>query len=110
MLFKREKGGTISINGIWQQILYFIKEADPNSVPKAHQVRALATSINFFQHMDFMALKAYTGWKSSKVFLRHYFKNIDATKFHAVAAGKVILPTLDTSASVSENDDDLEAT
>ena len=47
-LFRREKGGTITINDIRQQILYFIKSADPVSVPKAHQVRALATSVNFF--------------------------------------------------------------
>ena len=65
-LFRREKGGTISINGIRQQILYFIKEADPDSIPKAHQVRAIATSVNFFQHMDFPALTRYTGWKSHK--------------------------------------------
>ena len=93
----KEKGGTITINGIRQQILYFIKEADPDSVPTAHQVRALATSVNFFQFMDFQALTHYTGWKSSKVFMKHYFKNIDALKFHAVAAGKIVSPSLPSS-------------
>ena len=92
-LFRREKGGTITISGIRQQILYFIKTADPASVPTAHQVRAIATSVNFFQFMDFQALSQYTGWKSSRVFLRHYFKNIDALKFYTVAAGKVIVPS-----------------
>ena len=100
-LFKREKGGTLTINGIRQQILYFIKEADPESVPKAHQVRAIATSINFFQFMDFQALTKYTGWKSTRVFMRHYFKNIDSLKFFAVAAGKVVAP----SQEESEEDD-----
>ena len=96
-LFKREKGGTLSINGIRQQILYFIKEADPDSVPKAHQVRAIATSTNFFQFMDFEALTKYTGWKSPRVFMRHYFKNIEALKFFAVAAGKVVTPAQNDS-------------
>ena len=91
-LFRREEGGTITINGIRQQILYFIKEADPGSMPSPHQVRSVATSVNFFQYMDFQALSKYTGWKSSRVFMRHYFKNIDALKFHAVAAGKVVAP------------------
>ena len=61
-------------------------------MPTPHQVRSVATSVNFFQYMDFQALSKYTGWKSSKVFMRHYFKNIDALKFHAVAAGKVVAP------------------
>ena len=91
-LFRRDKGGTITINGIRQQILYFIKEADPESIPKAHQVRAIATSINYFHHMDFKALTGYTGWKSPKVFMKHYFKNIDKLRFHTVAAGKVVPP------------------
>ena len=72
---------------------FFINAADPDSVPTAHQVRAIATSVNFFQYMDFKALSHYTGWKSSKVFLRHYFRNIDVLKFYAVAAGKVVVPS-----------------
>ena len=92
-LFKREQGGTLTINGIRQQILYFIKQADPDSVPKAHQVRAIATSINYFQFMDLPALSQYTGWKSSRVFMRHYFKSIDEVKFPAVAVGRVISPS-----------------
>ena len=98
-LFRREQGGTVTINGIRQQILYFIKEANPGSLPKAHQLRAVATSVNYFHYMDFQALKEYTGWKSLGVFMKHYLKNIDALKFHAVAAGKVIPPTQSDSSS-----------
>ena len=71
-LFQRETGGTITIKGIRQQILHFIKEADPESVPKAHDVRAISTSINYFHNMDFQALSAYTRWKSVGMFLKHY--------------------------------------
>ena len=91
-LFRREAGGSITTNGIKQQILYFIKEADPHSIPKAHQVRAMATSQNYFQYMDFQALTPYTGWKSNRVFLKHYLRNIEELRFHAVAAGKVLQP------------------
>ena len=66
-------------------------------MPKAHQVRAIATSTNFFQFMDFEALTKYTGWKSPRVFMRHYFKNIEALKFFAVAAGKVVTPAQNDS-------------
>ena len=91
-LFRRERGGTLSIDGIRQQILYFIKLADPDSILRAHDVRKVATSINYFYHMDFDALTKYTGWRSKKVFLRHYFKQLEDLKFHTVAAGKVIPP------------------
>ena len=91
-LFKREGGGTITIDGIRLQILYFIKEADPSSFPTVYDVRPIATSVHFFLYMDFQALTQYTGWKSSRVFMRHYFRNIDSLKFHAVAAGKVVAP------------------
>ena len=91
-LFQREMGGTITIKGIRQQILYFIKEADPESVPKAHDVRAIATSINYFHYMDFQALSAYTGWKSSGVFMKHYFKSLESLHFHTVAVGKIVPP------------------
>ena len=100
-LFRREQGGTLTTAGVRQQILYFIKEADPSSVPKAHNVRAIATSINFFHYMDFQALTEYTGWKSDRVFKRHYFKNIQALQFYAVAAGKVV-PPLNTEESDSD--------
>ena len=88
-LFQREQGGTLTTKSIRQQILCFIKQADPDSVPKAHDVRAVSTSIDYFHFMDFQALSAYTGWKSAGVFIRHYLKNLHSLRFHTVAAGKV---------------------
>ena len=42
--------------------------------------------------MDFPALSEFTGWKSSGVFIKHYCKNLEALRFHTVAAGKVVPP------------------
>ena len=42
--------------------------------------------------MDFASLQRYTGWKSRSVFMKCYFKALDAFKFHAVAAGRVVNP------------------
>lgn len=47
--------------------------------------------------MEFDALREYTGWKSPRVFMKHYFVNLEALKFHAVAAGRVVPPTLSDS-------------
>ncbi|XP_068200405.1 uncharacterized protein [Palaemon carinicauda] len=91
-LFIRENGGTITLKGIRQQILYFIKQANPESFPHVHDIQAVATSINYFHHMNFDELTKYTGWKSPKVFKRHYLKPLEALKFATVAAGNVVLP------------------
>ena len=91
-LFLRKDGGTLTLDGVRQQILYFITSANPGSIPKGHETRRVATSVNYWQHMDFASLQQYTGWKSRSVFMKCYFKNLDALKFHAVAAGKVVNP------------------
>ena len=81
-----------------------IKETDPESIPKAHDVRAIATSVNYFHYMDFQALTEYTGWKSTRVFMKHYFKNLESLRFHTVAAGKVVPPgRIALATSDSEN-------
>ena len=89
---KENQGGTTTINKIRQQILYFIKEANPESILKAHEVRAIATSVNYFHFMDFQAFSEYTGWKSLRVFMKHYFENLKALCLHTVAAGKAVPP------------------
>ncbi|XP_068237580.1 uncharacterized protein [Palaemon carinicauda] len=91
-LFIRENGGTITLKGIRQQILYFIKQANPASFPHVHDIRAVATSINYFRHMNFDELTKYTGWKSPAVFKGHYLKPLEALKFATVAAGNVVPP------------------
>ena len=89
-LFQREEGGTLTVDGVRQKILYFIKAADPESWPTVHEVRKVATSLNYFEFMEFEDLKEYTGWKSQKVFYRHYLKSIEEVSLPTVAAGKVV--------------------
>ena len=52
----------------------FYQEAEPESVSKAHNVRAISTLINYLQYLDSQTLSAYTGWKSTDVFLKRYFQ------------------------------------
>ena len=85
-----EAGGRLTVDGVRQKILYFIKAADPESCLTAHEVRKVATSLNYFEFMEFEDLKHYTGWKSQKVFYRHYLKSIEEISLPTVAAGKVV--------------------
>ena len=86
-LFRREGGGKLTVEGIRHKILCFIKNADPGSWPEAHDVRKVASSLNYFESMSFEDLKQYTGWKSQKVFYRHYVKSIEQVSLPVVAAG-----------------------
>ena len=91
-LFRREGGGRLLIKGVRDKILYFIKKGDPEGIPKAHDVRKVSSSLNYFQYMDFEDLCEYTGWKSLKVFFKHYAKSQEEVTLPVVAAGKVIFP------------------
>ena len=92
-LFKGETTGSkLSNCQLRSKLTTFIRRADPNSMPKGHDPRKVASSLNFFSHMSFDNLKSYTGWKSSKVFFRHYLKKLTEVKHFVVAAGNVCKP------------------
>ena len=82
------------IKGIRDKILYFIKKGDPEGIPRAHDVRKVSASLNNFQYMDFEDLRSYTGWKSQRVFFKHYAKSLEEVTLPVVAAGKVAIPHL----------------
>ena len=92
-LFRGETSDSVlSIKQIRAKVLYFIQSADRGSNPLGHEVRKLASSVNFLQNMCFSDLQTYTGWKSSRVFFRHYLKPIEEVRHFMVAAGSVIRP------------------
>ena len=96
-IFRGDEGSKLSLKQVRAKLLYFIQSADPNSVPAGHDCRKVATSINFFEFMNFEGLTSYTGWKSPRVFYRNYLKSVEDVRYSLVAAGRVVHPT--TSAS-----------
>ena len=91
-LFRGDTGSKLTLNQIRAKLLYFIKTADPTSVPAGHDVRKVATSINYFEFMDFADLCHYTGWKSPRVFYKCYLKQIGEVRHGLVAAGGIVRP------------------
>ena len=90
-LFRCETSGkNVSIKQLGAKIIEFVNAADPNKKMSVHMLRKIAASMNYFQFMDFEHIKKYTGWKSTRVFYKHYLKNIEEISFPIVAAGKVI--------------------
>ena len=50
-LFLGEEGSKLTLKQLMAKSLYFIKLADPYSVPGGHEVRKIASSMNFFDFM-----------------------------------------------------------
>ena len=83
-------GSTITAKQLRAKLVYFIKKADPDSVPKGHDPRKVASSLSFLSSMCFSDLQRFTGWSGPRVFFKHYFKDIEEVKKSLVAAGAVI--------------------
>ena len=63
--------------GLSLAIVRLIKAAQPDSFPRAHDLRKVATSLAFFCNMKLQEILSKTGWKSRSVFRRHYLVNIN---------------------------------
>ena len=68
----------------------FIKLCNPGSFPKSHDVRKVSTSLAFLTYNDLQEIRQYTGWRSDRVFLRHYYTAIEDITRNIVVLGKPI--------------------
>lgn len=76
--------------GIRSAMTSLIKISNPDSVPKSHDIRKLASSYAFMEGMNVTEMANFTGWAGSKVFLRHYLKEINDLQQGCVAMGRVV--------------------
>ena len=67
-----------------------IKKSNPDSVPRTHDIRKIASSYAFMEGMQFSDMSKYSGWSSPKVFLRHYLKEIHNVRKTCVSMGRVV--------------------
>ena len=73
-------------NNIAKVICAVIKEADPTSAPKAHDVRSCASSVAFARSLDALEVAAAGQWASCKTFIESYL-NTQVEDGHCVALG-----------------------
>ena len=92
-LFRTHSTGTpLSAFGLRREIVGIIKVSNPDSYPKTHDIRKLASSFAFFEDMAFTDLVEYTGWSSTRVFMKHYLKEVESLPLVCVTAGRVTVP------------------
>ena len=91
-IFRGDEGCKLSLKQSRAKLLYFIQATDPDSGPAGHDTRKVATTINLFEFMNFSDLAKYTGWRSPRVFYKHYLKSVEEVRYSLVAAGRVVRP------------------
>ena len=64
-----------------------IREANPGALPKAHDIRKMASSLAFFSSMSFKSIREFTGWSSPSVFIKHYLSPIEDLQRSCVVLG-----------------------
>ena len=69
-----------------------IKEAQPSSMPRAHDIRKIATTLAFLNGMTVPELKKRTGWRSTNVFIKHYLKKLEEVASTCTIMGQVLSP------------------
>ena len=77
----------LSTRGLAKEIVMLIKDSNPGSFPRSHDVRKIAASVAVFKHMLAMLMKR-GHWSSPKTFWRHYNKNIFKLSHSVVTMGQ----------------------
>ena len=92
-LFRHHLSGKpLSITATKCHLTTLIKRTNPESIPKSHDIRKLASSLAFFEGMSFPDIASMTGWSSPNVFIKHYLYEINTLLSSCVVLGKTLVP------------------
>ena len=58
--------------------------------PRAHDIRGIATSLNYYSNLSLSAIKEAATWKSNRVFAMRYLKDMSATRSRLKDSGPLI--------------------
>ena len=58
--------------------------------PRAHDIRGIATSLNYYSNLSISAIKEAATWKSNRVFAMRYLKDMSATRSRLKAMDPLI--------------------
>ena len=83
----------LSTGAIRVALARVIRQAVPDSFPKSHDLRKLASSLAFMGNMSLSQMSSYTGWKSSSVFVKHYCGEVSLMQKSCIALGSEVGPS-----------------
>ena len=80
-LFRHESSSKpLTVSQVKGRLCSIIKKSNPDSLPRSHDVRKIATSYAFFANMSWQDISGITGWTSSTVFLNHYLQSVKSVR------------------------------
>ena len=59
--------------------------------PRAHDIRGIATSLNYYSNLSLTSLMQVATWKSKRVFASRYFKEVSATQDNIQQFGPLVI-------------------
>ena len=59
--------------------------------PRAHDIRGIATSLNYYSNLSLSNLMQVATWKSNRVFASRYFKEVSATQDNIRQFGPLVI-------------------
>ena len=80
----------ITIRKLRWYMCRLIRLSNPDSYPKTHDIRKMAASFAFFNQMSLSDICSFSGWRSLKVFRKHYLIDIQHLSTRAVVLGKPV--------------------
>ena len=71
--------GSWNRSGLSVSIARLIKQSQPHTFPRSHDVRKISASLAFLGNMSIDDINSRVGWRSRRVFKKHYLLNIKET-------------------------------
>ena len=59
--------------------------------PRAHDIRGIATSLNYYSNLSLSNLMQVATWRSNRVFASHYLKEVSATQDNIQQFGPLVI-------------------
>ena len=59
--------------------------------PRAHNIRGIATSLNYYSNLSLSNLMQVATWRSNRVFASHYLKEVSATQDNIQQFGPLVI-------------------
>ena len=81
-------GKSLTISQLRKYIVTIIRNACPNSFPKTHDIRKVASSVSLLSNMTLDEISKRTGWSQAKTFWTHYNVSIKNLRSQCVTMGE----------------------
>ena len=73
-----------------RQVIMESGAVSSSHTPRAHDIRGIATSLNYFTSLSISSVKEAATWRSNRVFAMRYLKDMSATRSRLSTIGPLI--------------------